>query len=425
MRIKEYKDDVLGEIVYCGKHKSGLEVRILPKEDYSSAYALFSVKYGSIDTFLKQEDGSFKPIPAGTAHFLEHKLFESEELDAFELFSRTGAYSNAFTSFEQTSYLFKGSENITTSLGYLLDFVQNPYFTADTVKKEQGIIGQEIRMYQDSPEWMVFFNLLRGLYKNNPVNVDIAGTQESIAEIDDKLLYSLYDTFYNPSNMILTIVGSVDPDEIFDIVEKSIIRNKKEVPERKFVKDPVKSNQKLIEKKLAIGNKQFMLGYKFNFDSPLVPLETELSAQILIEILFGKSSAFYNKLLNEGLIDTGFSGEFFNGYGYAVTMVGGSSDKPEMVADLIRKEIKRVKKEGLDKEAFSRVKKMLYGSMIMNYNDIGSMASLLTSLYFNGYKPFDEIKAVKKITLANVQKLLDCFDDNSSTVSIIRPIEGE
>ena len=141
MKIEVYEDKRLGEKVYCGKHSSGLEIRILPKKGIDSAYALFAVKYGSIDTFLEKEDGSFEPIPEGTAHFLEHKLFECEELDAFELFARTGAYSNAYTSFEQTAYLFKGSERIEESLGYLLNFVQNPYFTAETVQKEQGIIG--------------------------------------------------------------------------------------------------------------------------------------------------------------------------------------------------------------------------------------------------------------------------------------------
>lgn len=151
MKIKEYKNELLGESVFCADHPSGLRILVMPKEGYDSAYALFAVKYGSIDTFIGNEDGTYTPIPEGTAHFLEHKLFESEELDAFELFARTGAYSNAYTSFEQTAYLFKGSTNIDKSLEYLLDFVQSPYFTAETVQKEQGIIGQEIRMYQDDP----------------------------------------------------------------------------------------------------------------------------------------------------------------------------------------------------------------------------------------------------------------------------------
>ena len=421
MRIKEYRDEKLNEVVYCGKHSSGLEIIVMPKAGYDSAYALFAVKYGSIDTSIKREDGTFEDIPEGTAHFLEHKLFECEELDAFELFSRTGAYANAYTSFEQTAYLFKGSSRIDESLGYLLDFVQKPYFTAETVQKEQGIIGQEIRMYQDLPDWMVMFNLLRALYKSNPVRIDIAGTQESIAQIDDKLLYRLYDIFYNPSNMVLSIVGNVDPEQIFAQVDKAIIRKKQPVPERKFIKEPAKAVQDYIECKLSVGRKQFLLGFKEDLKEPLLSIEDEYATDIMIEALFGKSSPFFKRMLDEGLVSMDFSGSLFSGYGFSTIMIGGASDNPEAVADAIKKEIKNAKKHGIDPAAFERAKRKYYGRMVMGYNDIDDCSNLLASLYFNGCKPFDDMKTIQKVSLDKINERLAVISEKSSALSVIIP----
>ncbi|MCQ2480878.1 MAG: insulinase family protein [Clostridia bacterium] len=421
MRIKEYRDEKLNEVVYCGKHSSGLEIIVMPKAGYDSAYALFAVKYGSIDTSIKREDGTFEDIPEGTAHFLEHKLFECEELDAFELFSRTGAYANAYTSFEQTAYLFKGSNRIDESLGYLLDFVQKPYFTAETVQKEQGIIGQEIRMYQDLPDWMVMFNLLRALYKSNPVRIDIAGTQESIAQIDDKLLYKLYDIFYNPSNMVLSIVGNVDPEQIFAQVDKAIIRKKQPVPERKFIKEPAKPVQDYIECKLSVGRKQFLLGFKEDLKDPVSDIEDEYATEILIEALFGKSSPFFKRMLDEGLVSMDFGGSLFSGYGFSTVMIGGASDNPEAVADAIKKEIKNAKKHGIDPAAFERAKRKYYGRMVMGYNDIDDCSNLLASLYFNGCKPFDDMKSIQKVSLDKANERLAVINEKCSALSVIIP----
>ena len=191
MQIKEIKNEQLGEMYYDISHPSGLKILVMPKSGYSGAYAIFATKYGSIDNMLPQPDGSYKKIPEGTAHFLEHKLFESEDLDAFERFAKTGASANAYTSFDRTGYLFSCTGNFKKNLEILLDFVQHPYFTQQTVQKEQGIIGQEIMMYKDVPDWEATFNLMRALYHVHPVRVDIAGSCESIAEITADLLYDL------------------------------------------------------------------------------------------------------------------------------------------------------------------------------------------------------------------------------------------
>ncbi|MBR2868670.1 MAG: insulinase family protein [Clostridia bacterium] len=422
MKFKKYTDNKLGETVYCGKHPSGLEIRILPKEGYTSTYAVFGVKYGSIDTAVKNASGEFETIPEGTAHFLEHKLFESEDLNAFERFAKTGASANAYTSFEKTAYLFKGSENVGESLEILLDFVQNPYFTQQTVEKEQGIIGQEIRMYQDLPDWQVMFNMLKVLYSHHPVKIDIAGTQESIAQIDADLLYRLYENFYNPSNMVLCVVGGIDSEKVAEIVDKNIKRTEGAMCERKFQKENPVPVQNYIEEKLSVAQKQFMLGFKEDISEPLLSLEDEIASQIMLEAITGKASPLFKKLLDEELIDMGFGSELFNGYGFSCVMLGGTSKDPEKAAAIIKEEFARLNAEGISTEAFERAKRKFYGRMVMSYNDIDDTANMLMNLYFNGYEPFAEIEACKNVTLEKAQERLAKIKDEYSALSVIGPI---
>lgn len=423
MKINQITNEKLGETVYCAKHPSGLEIRVLPKEGYTSAYAVFGVKYGSIDTAVQNDNGEFETIPEGTAHFLEHKLFESEDLNAFERFAKTGASANAYTSFEKTAYLFKGSENIGESLEILLDFVQNPYFTQQTVEKEQGIIGQEIRMYQDLPDWQVMFNLLKALYSSNPVRIDIAGTQESIAKIDADLLYRLYKNFYNPANMILSVVGGIDPEEVFAIVDRCIKKDtESRIIERKFEKESAKPVREYIEEKLSVAQKQFLLGFKEELSEPLLSLEDEIASQIMLEAIMGKSSPLFKKLLDEELIDMGFGAELFNGFGFSCIMMGGTSSDPQKTARILHDEIKNIQKNGVDSAAFERAKRKFYGRFVMNYNDIDDMANLLMNLHFSGYEPFAELEVCKNITIEKVNSRLTALREDACALSVISPI---
>lgn len=423
MKIKQLTNEKLGETVFCAVHPSGLEIRVLPKKGYNSAYAVFGVKYGSIDTAVHNDSGEFETIPEGTAHFLEHKLFESEDLNAFKRFAKTGASANAYTSFEKTAYLFKGSDKIEESLEILLDFVRNPYFTQETVEKEQGIIGQEIRMYQDLPDWQVMFNLLKALYEKHPVRIDIAGTQDSIAEIDADLLYRLYKNFYNPANMVLCVVGAIEPEKVFEIVENNIRETDGRKIERKFEKESAKPVKDYIEQKLSVACKQFLLGYKEDISEPLLSLEDELASQIMLEAIAGKSSPLYKKLLDEELIDLGFGTELFNGFGFSCVMMGGTSADPDKTVSILRSEIKRMQKEGIDPAAFERAKRKIYGRMVMGYNDIDDTANLMMNLYFNGYEPFAELEVCKNITLEKAHERLAVLKEKSSAVSVISPIE--
>lgn len=217
MNITEIKSEIAGDSYYKVEHPSGLTIFVYPKEGYTSSYAIFGTRYGSINTKFSVNGGDIITVPDGIAHYLEHKLFESEEGDAFVRYAKTGANANAYTSFEKTCYLFSCTDKFDESLEILLDFVQDPYFTAQTVAKEQGIIGQEIKMYDDSPDWRVMFNMLEGMYRNHPVKIDIAGTVETIAEITAEKLYEVYNVFYNLNNMILCVAGNVTVDGVLKV----------------------------------------------------------------------------------------------------------------------------------------------------------------------------------------------------------------
>ena len=271
MKNKFYKNRIINEEVISAKLDSGLDVLLIPKKGYIKKYAIFSTKYGSNDNkFIPINENDVIQVPEGIAHFLEHKLFEEPEGNIFDEFSKLGTNVNAFTNFNQTSYLFSCTDNFCESLELLIKFVQNPYFTDENVEKEKGIIAQEIKMYEDNPGWRVFFNALKGMYFEHPVKIDIAGTIESIQNIDKETLYKCYNTFYNPKNMVLVTVGDISFDNVIEVVnkverkglesEEKIIRlfpeEKKGVLE-KYVEESLITSMPL----LAIGFKEEDLGY--------------------------------------------------------------------------------------------------------------------------------------------------------------------
>ena len=416
-------NDLLLDSYYEIKHKSGLKILVYPKEGYSTTYAVFGTNYGSIDTFIKRAGEEASPIPEGTAHFLEHKLFESEELDAFERFAKTGASANAYTSFDKTCYLFSCSSNFKENLGILLDFVQHPYFTQKTVEKEQGIIGQEIRMYQDQPEWQVLFNLLRCLYHKHPVKIDIAGTVESISHITADMLYGCYNNFYNLNNMVLAVVGNTTVDEVLAVADEYLENKEAVVVERADYGEPDEIVMDYMEEKLSVSMPLFTLGYKEKSgENQIKSLRDKILTSLILEYIAGDTSPLYDKLFSEGLINTGFGSEYFTGYGYAAVIFSGESKDPQKVCACIREEIARVKREGIAAEDFERIKKMHYGRAIMDYNDVDGLANVLVSSEFEGYHLFDEIDIYRTITLDDATKrLIELFAEERSALSVIYP----
>lgn len=422
MKIEKIHSPELGETYYSVDHPSGLRIMVMPKEDYSSAYAIFGTKYGSINTCFKLgSEENYTTVPEGIAHFLEHKLFESEDLDAFERYAKTGASANAFTTFDKTCYLFSCTDHFHESLEILLDFVQHPYFTKETVEKEQGIIGQEIRMYDDVPNWKVLFNLLRGMYHSHPVRIDISGTVESIAEITDELLYRCYNTFYNLSNMALCIVGNVELEEVLKTADQFLIPAKEITIDNAFPEEPDGIVTPQVHEKLAVAVPVFAFGYKETYEGPPT-LKEQVETSILLQVLAGKTSVLYNRLFREGLVNTSFSSEYFTGPGYASIIFEGESKDPAKVAEAIKEEVRRLRKEGVDPAIFEGVRRKLYGRTIMAYNDIENIANGMITSYFQGFGLFDDVELYKNVTVADIERRLSAeLQEERSVLSVIDP----
>ena len=417
-----------GECCYYLKHRSGLPIYVWPKKDYTTAYAVFATNYGAIDTAcLKDGTGEPLTLPAGTAHYLEHKLFENEDCDAFERYARTGASANAYTSFDQTAYLFTCTQNLTESLEILLDFVQKPYFTEKTVEKERGIIGQEIRMGEDSPFRRVFCNMLTGLYKEHPVHTDIAGTVDSIAEITPELLYSCYDTFYNLHNMVLAVSGNVTCEQVEDVADRLLKPCEPQIPRRAPVDEPRQAVTPRTEVAMPVAVPLFYVGYKAPLDTSVGLLaetpEAIAAAEVLEELLGGRSSALYASLMKQELINASFDVEYFNGPGYGVWIIGGESRDPDAVAAAFRDEVARLRREGVSAADFAAARNAVYGQMIGGLDNPESCGDLLIAAHMDGFGVFDLLDAVASLSIETVERrLMTDFEEAASSLSIVSPL---
>ena len=417
-------DAKLEETYYRCKHPAGPEIQVCPKPGYSSAYAMFSTKYGSIDTAIVHGDSVIE-LPEGTAHFLEHKLFEGEEgEDAFTRFSQTGASANAYTSFDQTCYLFSCAGEFARSFEILLDFVQSPYFTEATVQKEQGIIGQEIRMCMDSPHRNVFFNMLKSLYPEHPVRIEVAGTEASIAEITAPLLHDCYRHFYNLHNMIVTVAGNVTLAEIEEILGAQLKPVQGQPAVRRRMPDPSPPAEALVRKQMAVSVPLFLLGFKEVREAAQFTAEEAIAASLVLDALCGETSALYEQLLGEGLINANFGSDPLHGHDYACALVSGESKQPERAAEIIIQALLNAAEQGLVPEDFERARRKAYGRLVMECNDIETIADRMTEAYFFGSDLFARAKALREITLEDANaRLREMFRAGYHTLSIIEPIE--
>lgn len=420
MNTQIFNNDIIKENYSLTVLDNGLKIYIMEKPEFNTVYTVFGTKYGSIDTAFSLNGGNTVCVPEGIAHFLEHKLFESEDGDAFTKYAKTGAYANAFTSFDKTCYLFSCSSMFYENLEILLGFVQSPYFTAATVEKEQGIIGQEIRMYDDSPSWCVLFNTLRAMYHNNPVKIDIAGTVESIAQIDDKLLYECYNTFYNPSNMFVCIAGNVDTKMVLEKINASIKSNKPVKIERMIPDEPETVVSSYIEKQLDVAMPLFCFGYKLSLGREPSLYDT-VCFDVLLKLISSDITPLYKKLTDEKLINDEFDGEFFTGCGYAAMLFDGESADPKRVAEYIKEEIARLKKDGIDKSCFEAVKRDIYGGVVKRYNSVEDIVMSFIDSAVCDYNSFDEIEIIKDLTKEDIEKYLDTLVDENTVLSVILP----
>jgi len=409
------------ETVFFGVHPTGLPIYVCPKAGFTSSYAVIGTRYGSVDTDFTV-DGENLHVPAGIAHYLEHKLFENEDCDAFEKYAKTGASANAYTSFGQTAYLFSCTENVEKSLEILLDFVQNPYFTPENVEKERGIIGQEIRMGEDDPERLSLFQMLECMYENHPVRVDIAGTVESISEITPELLYTCYHTFYNFHNMALVVSGNVDTATVEEVANRVLRPAPPFTLKRTPVQEPSAVKQNRIVAKMPVAAPLFYIGFKEPVKAGYVHTATELvAAEILLELLAGSGAPLYTRLMDEGLINETFGGGYFEGAGYAAFLFSGESRDPDRIASLLTAEIERLKTEGIDRTLFEEEKKAFYGKLITGLNDVESCGDWLLDDHFYGRKPFELIDSVAALDIQSVEEVLfNCLLTDNKVISIVR-----
>lgn len=402
--MQPFTHPLTGDTIYRTTHPSGLDILVWPQPKACSAYAVFATRYGSVHNTLPAADGTFELLPEGIAHYLEHKLFESEEGDAFSRFAVTGADANAYTSFDRTAYLFQATENILPSLEILLDFVQHPYFTEETVRKEQGIIGQEIRMCEDNPDRCVLFNLLQGMYHNHPVRIDIAGTVESIADITAALLYRCYEQYYNLHNMVLVVAGKITPDEVMDAADRLLRPAEAHIPSPLAVDEPPQVKTAYVEQAMPIAAPLFYLGFK---EPPLTQnAKIAAGSRLLSELIAGRSSDLYADLMKRELINEQFGVEYFNGPHFGVWLFGGESADPKAVEEAICKEIIRLQTDGIPAAQFDKLKKSLYGQMVSGLDDTTNCGELLLGHVLDGIAPLSELDALASITREEVEEQL-------------------
>ena len=421
--IKENK--AVNEKYYYGKHKSGLDVYVYPKE-FGTSYAAFATKFGSCEREFVS-DGKHVILPDGVAHFLEHKMFENPDgRDTFELYAKTGASANAYTTNNRTVYLFSAAENVYESLEILLGFVTQPYFTKKTVAKEQGIIGQEIKMYDDNPDWQLYFGMLTGLYVNNPVRIDIAGTVETIAQITPQTLFDAYNTFYNLDNMALVVCGRVEKERVEQICDKILKFAPAPETTRIYPDEPSHVNKSRITKKMQVASPIYSVGIKDN-DCPCSSkalARKKAEYEILLDLMFSKSAPFYTRMTKASLMDSDFSIAYDGHETFGYCELSGSAKDPFVVFEEIKKEIAYYKENGFDDESFERIKRARYASLLHMFNSTEEISNEMISAIFDGTDILDYPEICASITKSDVEKRLrDWFSPDCFTLSEIYPLD--
>ncbi len=423
MNYKTIPYEQLGETLYEYRHESGLPVVFLKKAGYNKKTAMFATDYGSINNQFKvQGSGKELSVPDGIAHFLEHKLFEQEDGNMLERFSRMGSSPNAFTAFSQTVYYFSCTERFDENFAMLLDYVQKPWLTDENVEKEKGIINQEIRMYQDNPDWRVFFNMLDCLYVSHPVKLDIAGSVESVAQITKELLYDCYNTFYTPSNMMVLVVGDLDPDQVFRIVDKNIFFKDGAKVEKRYPEEPEEPAKTYKEQRLPVSMPLFSMGIKDSVRVTGYELQKRRTGLgILMDYVMGKSSDLYGQLYDEGLINDTFRYEVSLDKSFGYIACAGQSPEPKKAAERIDKAMKELIEKGMEEEDFVRIQKALQGRFVRTLNSPDGIARDIMDAYFIEGNYFDLNKVYEEIDRNYLKGLAKEVLGKTAVLSVVHP----
>lgn len=414
------------EKVYIEKLENGLTVIIFPKKGMQKKYMIWGTNYGSNDNkFIVPGETKITEVPNGVAHFLEHKLFEQPDgTNSLDTLTALGVNANAYTTNDHTAYLFECTDNFYPAMDELMDYVQHPYFTDENVEKEKGIIGQEIRMYDDYPEWKVYLNALNAMYHNNPIKIDITGTIETISHIDKEILYKCYKTFYHPSNMIMVIAGDFELEKIIEDVKKRLIKTEAKGEIRRINSDePEEIVQPYIEEKLEVSQPLYTIGIKEDVNklNSNEQVKRYIAMEILLDLIFGKSSKLYKKLYEDGKIFGEPSLSYEIGRKYSHILITGQSNEPEFVYKEFKKTVEKMKKEGINVEDFERLKKKEYGEYIREYNDVSDIARMFLTDALKGICTFDYLEDINRVNVEYLNQLLkSVFKEEKMVLSIVK-----
>ncbi|OUP79005.1 peptidase M16 [Erysipelatoclostridium sp. An15] len=418
--------ETLKETLYHEKMANGLQVYLLPKMGFEKTYGLFSTKFGAIDTtFIPLNKDEMIKVEDGIAHFLEHKMFDMSDGDASEKFAKLGASTNAFTSSSRTAYLFSTTSNEYACIELLLDFVQKLEITPESVEKEKGIIGQEIKMYDDDPDWQVYFGSIQNLYQQHPVAVDIAGTVETVNRTDKDMLELCYNTFYHPSNMMIFVVGNIDPDKAMATIKENQDKKNFSLANPivlKKVNEPkeIKTKEKVLT--MDVEMNKIIVSIKVNeiLENPKDKIKRELALNLLFDLLFSKSAKLYNDWLNQGIINDSFSASFTQERDYAFIQIGCDCNDYETLKEKLLDLIKDFDTIKIDQEDFNRIKKKNIGLFINMFNSPESIANLFSRYYFEGTNAFDLVDEVAKLEIDDIYDVFKYFDLQYTSVCIVK-----
>lgn len=423
--MREIENKNIKEKCYMEKLENGLQVIIIPKKEIQKKYIIWATKFGSIDnTFIDSTTGEKVVIPDGVAHFLEHKMFEQKNgVDSLYVLMALGLDANAYTTNDHTAYLFECTDHFYEGLDELMDYVQNPYFTDQNVEKEKGIIGQEIGMYDDDPGWQLYINAMDCLYEKNPIKVDTAGTVETISGINPEMLYKCYNTFYHPSNMVLTVVGDFEPEAILAEIKKRLKDNEArgEIT-RIYPEEKLEINKKYVEKEMEVSLPLFMIGFKDNIkDKYNEVVKRHITIEIILNMLIGKSSNLYNELYKEGYLLSQPDLEYEFGNEYSHVLIGGQSKDPQKVYEKIAEKIQEMKNNDINVQEFNRIKKKIYGDYAVEYNNVADIGRMFTSDYIKGINSFEYMDKFEEIDAEYAKQVLkEIFTEDKMIMSVIK-----
>ena len=422
--MKIIENSKVKEKLYVEKLENGLTVMIIPKKGIQKKYVIWGTNYGSNDSkFVVPGETNETEVPKGVAHFLEHKMFEQESgINSLDTLTALGVDANAYTTNDHTAYLFECTENFYPALDELMDYVQQPYFTDENVEKEKGIIGQEIMMYDDYPEWKVYLNAMEAMYHEHPVKLDITGTIETISHIDKDILYKCYNTFYNPSNMAMVLCGDFEPEELLEEVKKRLVDKKANGEIKRIYPEEqetiVKEN---IEQNMDVSQPLFTIGIKDKLADTKERVRKHIAIEILLNMIIGKSSKLYKELYDEGILfaTPGIDYEFARGYAHI--LITGQSPEPEKVYEKFKNTIAKIKESSIDSAEFNRIKKRIYGEYVKEYNDTADIARMFLADFFKEINSFDYLEEITTINEQYAEQILkEVFDDKNMIISVIK-----